>query len=135
MIDEVVICLPFSQWDKVDAISQICEDEGKIVRVPMDVIGRAFSEGRMEELDGTPVYSLVSGPDRVFALALKRGFDMAASSLALVILSLVFVGIAIAIRRSDGGPALPVLTLVALALGGSIAIAICWLAASHAPAE
>jgi exopolysaccharide biosynthesis polyprenyl glycosylphosphotransferase len=106
VIDEVVICLPFSQWDKVDAISQICEDEGKIVRVPMDVIGRAFSEGRMEELDGTPVYSLVSGPDRVFALALKRAFDMAASSLALVILSLVFVGIAIAIRRSDRGPAL-----------------------------
>jgi hypothetical protein len=28
-----------------------------------------------------------------------------------------------------GGPALPVLTLVAVALGGSIAIAICWLAA------
>jgi hypothetical protein len=28
-----------------------------------------------------------------------------------------------------GGPALPVLTLVALALGGSLAIAICWLAA------
>jgi hypothetical protein len=28
-----------------------------------------------------------------------------------------------------GGPALPVLTLVALALGGSLAVAICWLAA------
>jgi len=28
-----------------------------------------------------------------------------------------------------GGPALPVLTLVALALGGSVAVAICWLAA------
>ena len=54
VIDEVVICLPFSQWDKVDAISQIAEDEGKIVRVPMDVIGRAFSQGRMEDLDGTP---------------------------------------------------------------------------------
>ena len=106
VIDEVVICLPFSQWDKVDAISQFCEDEGKIVRVPMDVIGRAFSEGRMEELDGTPVYSLVSGPDRTLALALKRLIDIVVSVAAVVVLSPVFLVLAVAIRRTDGGPAL-----------------------------
>jgi hypothetical protein len=33
------------------------------------------------------------------------------------------------LEHRAGGPALPVLTLVALALGGSIAIATCWLAA------
>jgi hypothetical protein len=33
------------------------------------------------------------------------------------------------LEHRAGGPTLPVLTLVALALGGSIAIAICWLAA------
>jgi hypothetical protein len=33
------------------------------------------------------------------------------------------------LEHRAGGPALPVLTLVALALGGSLAIAICWLAA------
>jgi exopolysaccharide biosynthesis polyprenyl glycosylphosphotransferase len=106
VIDEVVICLPFSQWDKVDAISQIAEDEGKIVRVPMDVIGRAFSHGRMEELDGTPVFSLVSGPDRAISLALKRGLDILGAVVAMVILSPVFAVVAIAIRRNDGGPAL-----------------------------
>lgn len=105
VIDEVAICLPFSQWHKVDAISQLCEDEGKIVRVPMDVIGRAFSEGRMEELDGTPVYSLVSGPDRTLALALKRLIDLGVSLAALVSLSPIFLVVALAIRRSDGGPA------------------------------
>ncbi len=106
VVDEVVICLPFSQWDKVDAISQIAEDEGKIVRVPMDVIGRAFSQGRMEDLDGTPVFSLVSGPDRAIGLALKRGLDVAGSLAALVLLSPVFALVAIAIRRHDGGPTL-----------------------------
>jgi exopolysaccharide biosynthesis polyprenyl glycosylphosphotransferase len=106
IVDEVVICLPFSQWDKVDAISQIAEDEGKIVRVPMDVIGRAFSQGRMEELDGTPVFSLVSGPDRAIALALKRTLDIVGSFAALVVLSPVLAIVAIAIRRHDGGPAL-----------------------------
>jgi hypothetical protein len=33
------------------------------------------------------------------------------------------------LEHRAGGPALPVLTLVALALGGSLAVAICWLAA------
>jgi exopolysaccharide biosynthesis polyprenyl glycosylphosphotransferase len=106
VIDEVAICLPFSQWDKVDAISQIAEDEGKIVRVPMDVIGRAFSQGRMEDLDGTPVFSLVSGPDRAIGLALKRTLDVVGSLVALVVLSPVFAIVAIAIRRHDGGPPL-----------------------------
>ena len=33
------------------------------------------------------------------------------------------------LEHRAGGPALPVLTLIALALGGSLAVAICWLAA------
>jgi exopolysaccharide biosynthesis polyprenyl glycosylphosphotransferase len=72
----------------------------------MDVIGRAFSQGRMEDLDGTPVFSLVSGPDRAIGLALKRTVDIVGSLAALVVLSPVFAIVAIAIRRHDGGSAL-----------------------------
>ena len=43
----------------------------------MDVLDRAISAGRVEELDGTPVFSLVSGPDRALALAAKRVLDLA----------------------------------------------------------
>ena len=49
VVDEVVICLPFSQWNLVDAIARISEEEGKIVRVPMDVLDHAFAAGKMEE--------------------------------------------------------------------------------------
>jgi hypothetical protein len=57
---------------------------------------------------------------------------------ALVIVVLLARSIAYALAPSPaarlleqraGGPALPVLTLVALALGGSLAVAICWLTA------
>ncbi len=65
VVDEVAVCLPFCQWDLVDAIAGISEEEGKIVRVPMDVLDHAFAAGKVEELDGTPVFSLVSGPDRL----------------------------------------------------------------------
>ena len=106
VIDEVAICLPFSQWDRMNAIAHLCEEEGKIVRVPIDVLDRAFSAGRVEELDGTPVYSLVSGPDRMAAFVVKRAIDVGVAALALLVLSPVLLGAALWIRVRDGGPVL-----------------------------
>jgi exopolysaccharide biosynthesis polyprenyl glycosylphosphotransferase len=106
VIDEVAICLPYSQWGRVDAIAQLCEDEGKIVRIPVDILERAFTAGRVEDLDGTPVYSLVSGPDRLVALIVKRGFDIAVAGLALLVASPAFAAVALWIRARDGAPVL-----------------------------
>jgi exopolysaccharide biosynthesis polyprenyl glycosylphosphotransferase len=106
VIDEVAICLPFSQWSLIDTITRVCEEEGKIVRIPMDVLDRAISVGKVEELDGTPVFSLVSGPDRAIGLAAKRMLDVAVSAIGLVVLSPLLLAIAIAIVRGDGRPVL-----------------------------
>ena len=106
IVDEVAICLPFSQWTLIDTITQLCEEEGKIVRIPMDVLDRAISVGRVEELDGTPVFSLVSGPDRALALAVKRLLDVVVSAVGLVVLSPVLLVVAVAIVVDDGRPVL-----------------------------
>ena len=107
VVDEVVICLPFSLWDRIDAIAGLCEEEGKIVRIPMDVMDRAISAGRVEELDGTPVFSLVSGPDRALALATKRGArPPRRRASGLVLLSPILLAIAIAIALDGGRPIL-----------------------------
>jgi exopolysaccharide biosynthesis polyprenyl glycosylphosphotransferase len=106
VVDEVAICLPFSLWQYTDGIAHIAEEAGKIVRVPVDVLDHSFAQGRVEDLDGTPVYSLVSGPDRALALALKRVVDILLSALGLLVLAPLFGIIALAIRRADGGPVL-----------------------------
>jgi exopolysaccharide biosynthesis polyprenyl glycosylphosphotransferase len=106
VVDEVALCLPFTDWDRMNAIAHLCEEEGKIVRVPVDMLERAFSAGRFEDLDGTPVYSLVSGPDRLVALVVKRALDLVVAALALVIASPFLVGIALSIRVRDGAPVL-----------------------------
>jgi exopolysaccharide biosynthesis polyprenyl glycosylphosphotransferase len=106
VIDEVAICLPFSQWSLIDAIAHLCEEEGKIVRIPMDVLDHAVTVGRMEELDGTPVYSLVSGPDRAISLTIKRAVDLVFSGAGLVLLSPLLLAIAAAVKLDDGGPVL-----------------------------
>jgi exopolysaccharide biosynthesis polyprenyl glycosylphosphotransferase len=104
VIDEVALCLPFTDWDRMNALAHLCEEEGKIVRVPVDVLDRAFAAGHFEDLDGTPVYSLVTGPDRAAALVVKRGFDIVVAGLAMVVGSPLLLGIALMIRLRDGAP-------------------------------
>jgi exopolysaccharide biosynthesis polyprenyl glycosylphosphotransferase len=104
VVDEVAICLPFSQWTAIDTIARLCEEEGKIVRIPIDFLERAVSAGRIEDLDGTPVYSLVSGPDRALALATKRLIDFGAAVAGLVVLSPLFAVVAAAIALDSGRP-------------------------------
>ena len=106
VVDEVAICLPFSQWQYTDGIAHVAEEAGKIVRVPVDVLDHSFAQGKVEDLDGTPVYSLVSGPDRALALLLKRAVDLGVAAVALLLLAPLLLLIAWAVRRADGGPAL-----------------------------
>jgi len=105
VIDEVSICLPFSQWGYLDGIAYVAEEAGKIVRVPMDVLEHPFAAGKVEDLDGTPVYSLVSGPDRALALAVKRFLDVFVAVAGLLVLAPLFALVGWAVRR-DGGSAL-----------------------------
>ncbi len=106
VIDEVAICLPFSQLERINAIAHLCEEEGKIVRLPVDMLDRAFASGRIEDLDGTPVYSLVSGPDRVAAFVVKRVFDVLVAGAALIVASPLLLAVAVAISVRDGSPIL-----------------------------
>ena len=68
----------------------------------------------------------------------SRAINVSSKAVAAVVIVLLARSIAYAIAPTSaarmlehraGGPALPVLTLVALALGGSLTVAICWLAA------
>ncbi len=104
VVDEVAICLPFRHWDRIDAIAALCEEEGKIVRLPMDALERTIARARLEELDGIPVFSLVSGPDRVASLAAKRAIDIVTAAIGLVILSPVLLACALAVFLGDGPP-------------------------------
>jgi hypothetical protein len=108
VIDEVTISLPFLRWDLVAPVIGVAEEHGKIVRVPMDVLDRASTSGTVEELDGTPVFSLVSRPDRMLGLSAKRLINPVGRAALLVVLSPLVAAVAIAIRlRERAARALP----------------------------
>ena len=90
----------------MDADLSAVRRAGKIVRIPMDVVERAVASGRLEDLDGTPVFSLVSGPDRTSALGAKRLLDIVGAAIGLAILAIVFAAVVVAVKLDDGGPVL-----------------------------
>jgi exopolysaccharide biosynthesis polyprenyl glycosylphosphotransferase len=104
VIDEIAVCLPFREWDKIEVLVGLCQDEGKSVRIPIELPERALSRGHVEEIDGLPLYSLVSGPDRLFALGLKRIIDFVAAALGIVVLSPFLVLVGLSVVFVDGAP-------------------------------
>jgi exopolysaccharide biosynthesis polyprenyl glycosylphosphotransferase len=106
VVDEVAICLPVSQWSRIDDIARLCEEEGKIVRIPMYVLEHTLSTGRVEEFDGVPVYSLVTGPDRMVGLIAKRALDLVGGFFASIVAVPLALAIVVAIRRDTPGPAI-----------------------------
>jgi exopolysaccharide biosynthesis polyprenyl glycosylphosphotransferase len=106
VVDEVAFCLPVSQWSRIDDIARLCEEEGKIVRIPMYHLEHTLATGRVEEFSGVPIYSIVSGPDRVAGMIAKRALDIAGAVAGLIVTAPLALGIAIAIRRNSPGPIL-----------------------------
>ena len=105
VVDEVAICLPFSEQEAINEIARLCEEEGKIVRIPVAVLERALNSGRIEQIDGMPILSLISGPDRVVGLAAKRALDIAGGTLLLLVLSPLFVLFAVLVKLGSPGAA------------------------------
>jgi exopolysaccharide biosynthesis polyprenyl glycosylphosphotransferase len=106
VVDEVAICLPAEHVGLVEPITRLCEEEGKIVRIPVTELGLTLPGGRVEEFDGIEVLSLVYGPDRVLSLAGKRLLDVLLGLVAIIALAPVMGLVAVAVRVVDGGPVL-----------------------------
>ncbi|GIW19978.1 MAG: hypothetical protein KatS3mg065_0274 [Chloroflexota bacterium] len=80
--------------------------KGRSSGSPSRSVAFTLPGGRLEDFDGTPILSLVYGPDRAVGLALKRVLDILGAAFALVILSPILLGIAALIRLREGPPIL-----------------------------
>jgi len=104
IVDEVAVCLPLAESSRIDTIVRLCEDEGKIVRIPMFILEHALSAGRVEEFGGLPIYSIVSGPDRLLGLAAKRVLDLVGAVAGGLILSPLLIAITVIVKLDSPGP-------------------------------
>jgi exopolysaccharide biosynthesis polyprenyl glycosylphosphotransferase len=106
IIDEVAVCLPAGAADYLEPIVGVAADEGKTVRIPRDRDEGILTGALEEDFEGFLVHSIIHDGHRDLERAFKRLLDVILALTAVLVLSPLLVGTAIAIRARYGGPVL-----------------------------
>ena len=106
VVDEVAICLTSDDQEVVEPIARLCEEEGRVVRIPMAQPGLVVPGGTLEDFDGIRVLSLVYGPDRTIGMIIKRLLDVVLAAVGMIVLSPLLAASAVAILLLEGRPIL-----------------------------
>jgi exopolysaccharide biosynthesis polyprenyl glycosylphosphotransferase len=104
VVDEVAICLFTEDWGLIESIATTCEAEGKLVRLPVPMPRLSIATAHVEDLEGTPVLSLLSGPNAALALVFKRMIDVTAAMAGMIMLAPLIGVIALTIAIKEGRP-------------------------------
>lgn len=104
VVDEVIFMVQRAGLVKIEEAIRACELEGIKVSISVDYFDAQLSRIQQTELHGFRMLTFESAPTRIWALFIKRLFDVTASALALVVLSPVFLAIAVAIKATSKGP-------------------------------
>jgi exopolysaccharide biosynthesis polyprenyl glycosylphosphotransferase len=103
-IDEVVFALPPQERDSIAHLSFQLQQQPVMLHMAPDIIDLAFARTPVQSLGGVPVISLRESPLTESQRTLKRAFDIIVSSVLLLILSPVFLIIAVLIKCTSEGP-------------------------------
>jgi exopolysaccharide biosynthesis polyprenyl glycosylphosphotransferase len=103
-IDEVIICVSTDRFDQIRNILDICEREGVQVRLNSDFFGKTVKKVRVDQIYDISIISFITTPDNEFALYIKRIMDILISALLMIILSPLFLVIALLIKMTSKGP-------------------------------
>jgi exopolysaccharide biosynthesis polyprenyl glycosylphosphotransferase len=113
VIDEILIAVPPSSLAQIDSLVRLCERYGLIARVLLEPMGQSHVP-RVESFHGATTVAMGYSKRNERSLVLKRAFDIMLSALALLILSPVFLVVALAAKLSSPGPVFFVQTRVGL---------------------
>jgi exopolysaccharide biosynthesis polyprenyl glycosylphosphotransferase len=104
VVDEVLFAVGREDLFKLEPLMQQCEQEGVHMRVQLDFLPQGFSHVFVEHLAHVPLLTFASTPQNDFALLFKRVLDVTLSALALVVLSPLFLVLALLISLTSKGP-------------------------------
>lgn len=103
-VDEVVFLVPRSRLNALQGAIDDCETEGVVVTVAVDLFDTKLARSSVTELDGLPLLRFRTTHAKEWELLLKRIFDSSASGLGLLLLSPLFLVMAILIKVTSKGP-------------------------------
>ena len=103
-VKDVYITLPLSSQPRIDRLIADLHDSAVSIYFVPDVAGVSVIQGRMRNMDGVPVVSLLESPFVGINGLVKRVSDIVLSSIILVLISPILLAVAIGVKRSSPGP-------------------------------
>jgi exopolysaccharide biosynthesis polyprenyl glycosylphosphotransferase len=104
--DEVIISASGNELGRLEfeEVFEICEREGVQVRINSEFLGRLTKKATVDHIYGLSIISYLSATHNEWSLYFKRLMDILVSGILLIILSPIFLLVAILIKISSGGP-------------------------------
>lgn len=106
IIDEVIVCVPIDQFGLIRKVIECCEREGVQIRIYSDFFGRLVKKIRVDQPYGMNIISLMATQDYELKLYIKRLLDIGISGVMMIVLSPLFLIIALLIKATSKGPLL-----------------------------
>ncbi|MFM2189713.1 MAG: hypothetical protein RL491_99, partial [Bacteroidota bacterium] len=103
-IEEVIIAIESSEHESIGRILNDLEDTGVIVKIIPDMYDILSGSVKMNAIYGAPLIEISPYLMPVWQQGLKRLIDIVASSILLLLLSPVFLVLAIIIKSTSKGP-------------------------------
>jgi len=103
-IDQVVFVLPRSRLSYIEEALHVCEIEGVETSLAIDLFDMKIARSVITELDGIPLLSYNTIKVSEWQLFVKRAIDIIVSSVAIFVLSPVYLAAALAIKLTSPGP-------------------------------
>lgn len=104
-IDEVFVALPLQGAHRLTRdIVSLCEEQGIAVRMVAPVASLQWARATVDSVEGQPVLTIHTGPADPIELLAKRVLDVVGASFGLLVLSPVFLVVAVLIKLDSRGP-------------------------------
>jgi len=104
VIDEVHFAVESDRLPSLEDVFLSCDDEGITTRITVGFFPHVNSQIALERIGITPLLTFSAAPDDEVLLLIKRLTDIALASAALIVLSPVFLIVAILVKISSPGP-------------------------------
>ena len=103
-IDEVIFIVPRSKLAEIENYLYLCETEGVKATVAVDLFHLKIARLTQTEFDGIPLITFETTPSKEWQLFVKRIADIVLSGFGIILLSPLFILIAILIKIVSPGP-------------------------------
>ncbi|MEM7582247.1 MAG: sugar transferase [Acidobacteriota bacterium] len=105
-VDDVLFCVNRRDIDRMEDLFLALHEQGIRTRFALNLFPHTKARTHFEELDGVPLLTFSTTPERPIPLAFKRLLDIAMSAVLLVVALPVVVGIALGIKLTGRGAVL-----------------------------